>query len=739
MLATMIGAGLVSQSSSAESIEQTCVARDSERPSVGLVLGGGGARGSAHIGVIKQLEEMRIPVDCVVGTSMGALVGGLYATGMSAAELEETIRSIDWGEIFNDETPRSEEPFRRKRDDEFALYGPKVGIGKGSSVIGIGVVSGQKISFLLESLTSPRVRTTDFDELAIPFRAVAGDLLTGEKVVLSEGDLAHAMRASMSIPGVFDPVRRDGRLLVDGMIAANLPVQVARDLGAEVIIAVNVGAALPEEEDIKNVLSVVGQLVNLMVRKNVNEQLALLGDEDILIKPPLPQKFTSASFDRSAEGIEFGSQEAAARSADLAHLALSAEDYAASRSDSGVVDASPIIDFVQLDNQSRLSDELIRANLSIQPGERLDLQRLEEDIRRIYAIGFLDLVRYEMVPDGERLGLLLEVQPDSRGSEYLEWGLDLFSDSVANGFNIRLGYLKADVDELGSEFRIAGQVGDEHVLLVDLYKYLDARSHFFLLPQLFAEQRHFTEYNDDGDPLSIIEFKQYGAGLGLGYEIANHASVVVGVRGYRGEAETELGDPGEVDEEYRVGEYYAGLIYDRLDDRYLPSSGNYFRATYLGSIDSWTNARSYTQMLLFGIHAHTFDRHTLLGGLSLNNTLTGAPLAGNSLRIGGFLNLSGFHDNEIGGQNSGVVFGSYQYRIGGSGLAPAKIGVSLEYGGLSQDSWKQFDNGLVHGSVFAAYRSKIGPVYIGGGFGEGGRSRFFLRLGRIFGSGSVIR
>lgn len=212
----------------------------SQRPRVGLVLGGGGARGGAHIGVLKELERMRIPVDAIAGTSMGAIVGGLYATGMSAAELESLIGSLDWAGALTDKPDRADLSFRRKQDDAQVPVDFELGLRGASLVLPKGVVQGQKLDLLLRELTLGVSHVHDFDELPIPFRAIASDIEKGEIYVMERGDLARAIRASMSVPAVFTPVRIDGRLLVDGGLVGNLPVDVMQAMGVDIVIAVDV-------------------------------------------------------------------------------------------------------------------------------------------------------------------------------------------------------------------------------------------------------------------------------------------------------------------------------------------------------------------------------------------------------------------------------------------------------------------------------------------------------------------
>ncbi len=717
----------------------SCQSSKAERPSIGLVLGGGGARGSAHIGVIRALEEMRVPIDCVVGTSMGSLVGALYATGMSVPEMEETIGGIDWELLFRDETPRQDQPYRRKRDDEvFALYGPKIGIGPDTSLIPTGLISGQNINFLFESLVSERVQVDHFDELPLPFRAVAADLLTGEAVVIDRGNLALAMRASMSVPAVFDPVERHGRLLVDGGIANNLPVDVARAMGADVVIAVDVGSGGLSKDEVRNILSVVAQLSNLMVMKNVEVSRNSLNADDLLIKPALGDGFSAAAFERSSEGAEVGYASTMASSSAISRLSLREADYQAYAATLiRRQPEPPVIEFVNLDNQSQFADDLVLRQLNLELGAPIDRAQLESDIRMVYGLGFLDMVRYEVVEEDGKLGLDLHVRQDARGANYLEWGLDLFADDLTNGFNLRLGYLKTDLDERGSELRVMGQLGRENALVFDLYKYLDKSAKLFVLPRVFAETREFTEFVDD-EANGVNELEQYGLDLALGREFSRHAALQAGVRYFTGRVDTLIGEPDPTDGSYDAGEYFVDWTYDRLDDRYLPNNGIFYRLSYFGSADWLGSDDDYDQLQLSGVWSKSLGRHIITGGVSVDATIDGLAPKYALYGAGGLFNLSGYNLGEVSGQNLGVLALIYQYEILG-GFVPGRVGGSLEYGGVT-DQWEDlFQSGELHGSIHAAFNTPIGPAYLGWGWGEDGESRWFMKFGRVFGSPSVIR
>ena len=272
------------------------------RPRIGLALSGGGARGLAHVGVLKVLEEMRVPISCVTGTSMGAIVGGTFAAGRTTAEMQKMVLEADWAEIFRDKPPRKEIAVRRKVDDYKTLFAPEYGVKDDGLALPKGLIAGVSIESFFRVLTTPAFQINDFNKLPIPFRAMATDIETGESVVLKDGSLAEAMRASMSVPGALAPVERDGRLLVDGGIANNLPIDEARKLCADVIIAVNISTPPLKRDQLTSALSITGQLINFLGLQTVDQQLRSLGERDVLIAPELGD-ISSSSFDRAADAL----------------------------------------------------------------------------------------------------------------------------------------------------------------------------------------------------------------------------------------------------------------------------------------------------------------------------------------------------------------------------------------------------------------------------------------------------
>jgi NTE family protein len=718
---------------------QTCARESvSARPKIGLVLGGGGARGAAHIGVIKVLEEMKVPVDYVAGTSMGALIGGFYSAGMTSEQLQTTVLGIDWNELFDDNTPRSEEPYRRKRDDDLALFAPKVGIGKDSSLLPKGAISGQKISFLFERLASDRARVAHFDDLPIPYRAVAADILTGDKVVLGEGNLALAMRSSMSIPGVFDPVVFGDHLLVDGGIVDNVPVDVARDMGADVMIVVSVGSPLATRDQLDTLVSVTGQLTGIMINKNAQQQIATMGSHDVLIVPELADKVTTGSFDKSELAITLGYEAADAVRTQLARYSLTPEAYAEHRRYiEGCVSPLPTIDFVRLDNKSRFADSVLFERIHLKSGDPLDTKQLESDVQQIYALGFLEQVRYEVVTEKDRTGILIHVVQDSRGTRFIESGLDIFGNSVDGGVNLRLGYLKTDVDTLGSEFRLLTQWGQDYGVMTELYKPFGDALRWIFLPRLFWENVTYDAFDSDGNATHVLKVKDYGGQVSIGREFGRAAALFAGIRRYAGDVDVSIGDPDVPDFDFDGGDYVLSFQYDRLDDRYYPSSGSGGTLTFVKSDESLGADAEFEQIDIFAVHAWTHLRHTLLLGARLDTTLDDNAPVYALFRAGGFFKLSGFRENELSGQHFGEILAGYRRELSRGGRYKAFAGISLEYGNVADDIEDVWNDALLNGSLYFGYRSPIGPVYAGVGFAEGDRTAYFLRVGNPFGGGRL--
>src|SRR5882672_5290169 len=389
-LAALCAGGLAPPASWADAVAPA-------RPRICLVLSGGGARGMAHIGVLKVLEELKIPIDCIAGTSVGAIVGGLYASGMTAQQIDATMRSVDWQEAFRDTPPRQDLAFRRKQDDRNFLVQLPLGLKHGKILLPKGLIQGQKLQETLRQLTLPFNNSTEFDLLPTQFRAVATDLETGNAVLLERGDLAIAMRASMSAPGVFAPVELNGRLLVDGGLAENLPVNVARSMHADVLIVSDVSFPLQPRASLDSALSISNQMLAIMLHKDTDRQRASLSEKDVLIVPNLGS-VTATDF--TVPGNVIAGGEAAARHAVARLSAYSVaetlyQEYLARRSsrEPGL----PLIQFVRVDELSKRYEKTIMAKMQPLVGKPLDLDQVGKRITELYGLGNFETLDYSLV------------------------------------------------------------------------------------------------------------------------------------------------------------------------------------------------------------------------------------------------------------------------------------------------------------------------------------------------------
>ena len=717
-----------------------------DRPKIGLVLGGGGARGYAHVGVLEKLEEMRIPYDYISGTSMGSIVGGFLATGMESEELARVVREADWDDLFKDKTDRQDLPFRRKADDDLGLYGPKLGIGKNSSLLPKGVVSGQKIIFMFESVASQRVNTTDFDKLPIPYRAIATDIVTGEMIVLGTGEVSMAMRASMAVPGVFDPVRMEDALLVDGGLVRNLPVDVARDMGADVVITVDVGTKLAGKDEINSALAIVYQMSGLLTVSNTNKQIESLGENDVLISPELGDKITSADFSKLDEAIPLGYAATEAVQDQLEKYSLSESEYRAWRQQiENCVDGPPQVHFVSLNNQSRFSDSVISELINIEPGETLDLEELDRDLRQIYALGFIRQARYSVIERDDLQGIEITVLPDERGTHFIETGVDLTFTKRGTAFNIRAGYLNTALDERGSEFRAVLQIGESPGIFADYFRPLDDGLKYSFEPSAYWFDRPLYLYDSNGDARAEIELNEWGGTLALSREFERHAKFSLGYARYGGKLKVTVGDP-EIDPfSFDGAELFALLQYDRLDNRFLPTEGLYSNLKYTHSVESLGADKSFDQIDFSIFSAHTFGLHNFMWGAQYNTSFNYKTSLDNDLPIyalytgGGFFNMSGYEPNSLLGPHYGSALLGYRYQVAKSGLLPGYVGTTLEYGNATDDRSDIFSDGLLNGSVYFAYSTPLGPLYLGIGWSEDRSALYFLRFGTLLGSRSLGR
>ena len=718
---------------------QTGAAVDApDRPRVGLVLSGGGARGGVHVGVLRALEELNVPIDYIAGTSIGAVIGGFYAAGMTADSIEGVINNLDWEAAFLEDTPRALRSFRRKREDDLFLVEERPGFNNRQFQLPLGIVQGQITDAIMTETTLAAAEVTNFDQLPIPFRAVAADIATGDAVILRNGNFATALRASMSVPAVIAPVELDGRLLVDGGIAMNLPVEVARDMGADVIIAVDVSAPLMERDALDSVLDVTAQLTTLLTRSGVLEQLDKLGENDLLLTAELDEQFGSTSFASMADTIPFGYELAIENDAALRRLALDPEAYAAHRAAQlGLTPTPPSrIDFVRINNDSIISNRVIERFLAdIEIGGPLDLERIETAVNRIYGLGLYQNVRYEFVDENGQTGLVFDLDERSWGPGYAQLGLQFNASGNQDVlFGVSASYLRTALNSKNGEWRATAAVGAQPAINLDFHQPFGPAGRFFFAPSVNFDSRLFN-YFDNGERVTEARVKTMALEFAVGREFDTWGEFRVGLRRATGDVDVKVGQLGLIPEgTFDQGEVYARLSADTLDDVAFPRSG-------INAVLEWRGSRpgalsadfDFDQLSLSASVAKTWERYTLLSTIRYDTTLNGMAPRTSEFRFGGLFDLSGLGRQMLSAQNVGRIGASFYRRVNDLALFPAFVGASLEYGNVwATREAISFDDALLGGSIWVGIDTPIGPIYGAYGRTRDRDSAFYLVLGRIF-------
>jgi NTE family protein len=702
------------------------------RPKIGLVLAGGGAKGAAHVGVLKVLEEMHIPIDYVAGTSMGSIIGGLYASGMSPEEIEKEIEKIDWKDVFIDEPNREDRSFRRKQDDRLYVFKAKPGFNKGKVQLPLAYIHGQKFDLELNRLTERVSQIKDFDQLPIPFRAVATDLETGKEVDLKSGNLARSLRASMAVPGAFDPVDIDGKLLVDGGISNNVPVSVARAMGADIVIVSDLGSDLLKRDQITSGLSVAGQMINFLFALNSQEQLRSLGPRDVLITSKLGD-IGAGSFDRIGDAIPIGEQAARQAMASLRRYSLSEADYRRYLAARGQPKApGGVVAFVRIDNQSGVSDEVIASHITAKPGEPLDIHQLEHDIQQIYGLEIFQSVRYELVDDNGKTGIVIQAKEKPWGPGYVQLGMITSSNFEGDApFRLGVAYTLTHINSLNGELRLGGQIGDEPSLFGEIFQPLDPAARYFVSGRLGYLTRNINLFDSQGNNIAQARAEGYAMELGAGRQFGTWGELRLGYRREAGNIDVGIGAPTP-SHDYDTGQFFVRLTDDKLDSVYFPTKGHIGKAEWRISRKDFGADTDFDQADLGYQQAFSWGRNTLFGGLTVQATLDNNAPIQSLYRLGGFLRLSGLNQDELTGQQAGLARLIYMHQIKNIRFLKAYAGASLEMGNVWRDSSDIFNDTIFAGSAFIGADTPIGPIYLGYGHTDTGKASLYLFLGPLF-------
>jgi len=727
-----------------------------ERPRIGLVLSGGGARGAAHIGVIEVLEELRVPVDVIAGTSMGSIIGGLYALGRSPEDMKTAIARIDWVDVFRDDTGRKDFSFRRKQDDFRFLTSLRLGFKDGSFFIPAGLIQGQKLDFWLNALTLTRQGSGRFDDLRLPFKAVATNVETGAPVVLDHGEIATALRASMSIPGAFAPVDIAGQRLVDGGSANNLPVDIAQAMGADIIIAVDIATPLRTADELDSAVAISAQMIGIPIQQNQQIQIERLGKRDVLLRPQLGSLGT-ASFTRLAEAIELGAENARAHAGTLRAFSLSESEYRAWRTQQRQPEPPlPVIEQISIENDTVLDDGVLRSLIDTRAGEPRDLTRLANDLGRIHGTDAFDLVRFDLTGPGGS-DLVIRAEGRARGTHHLRLGMNLNTDFDADSsFAIAVNHVAYPLDGRGREWRSHLTVGHTIAVGSEIYQPVDAAQRLYLMPSVEYLRQKFAIY-DDRPPAKRDQIARYNEDLlTLGFEtginLSNIARVQGGIGWLLAEVALDTGDrtsqgvglPLPPDQQSRGAVALLEVDYDTLDNTHFPNDGSIgsLSGLFLEETLGWpaTSRRLDLSWRSF----RTWRRNTLGLGVDYAALLKdGSGTTSQSLyqpTLGGFSNLGGFPRGSISGQQTVHGWLAAYRRIASPVVFawnfPVYIGSIAEVGSAWDGPRHELPAGvdplLWSLTAFAGIETPLGPLYLAYAYGEGGSQQGYLALGQSF-------
>jgi len=704
-------------------------AADAARPRIGLVLGGGGARGAAHIGVLETLEKLRVPIDCVAGTSMGALVAGAWAAGMSPEKMRAALAAADWSDMFVDNPEYAEMSYRNKLVSRSYLPGSESGVSANGVAYQGGVVAGQKIKLFFNQLVRANQGERNIEDLPLPLSIVATDIGTGERVVFRDGALTTAMRASMSVPGLLAPVDHQGRKLVDGGLVDNLPIAEVRErCRADVVIAVNVGSPLLKAEEVGSLLTVSAQMVGILTEQNVSRSLATLRPGDIYIQPELAG-ITAGDFSKHAEAAASGRAATEAVAPKLARLAASETAYAAWWQGIEVRRrTSPRIDDIEIVGLSRVSPEAIERHLSVQPGETIRPTVIGRDLLRMYGDGYYESVDYTVLRQRDRN--ILRVMPVEKrwGPDYARFSVNLQADnSQGSTFGLRAAYHQTWLNRLGGELIYHGEIGTANRLGINYYQPLDARQRFFFEGTAGAGQTRLNIYQDD-KRIAQYRDSETGVGTHLGVNVGLLGPLRLGWVHRHRYFDLDIGDPALPRADKRFSGWKASLDFDQFDRMYFPTRG---WAAQLSWFESPGQNYARAEADLRGAYA--------FGGTVVNARLryTGSPRGDLPIydagTLGGFLNLTAFASNQIIGDDI-RYFGLRGEQIIGRlplGLrGDMRVGIALEAARVGSPYTESQRRGVLDSTaLYVGGETPFGPAYIGLGYSTSGASNLFLFVG----------
>ena len=704
-----------------------------KRPKIGIAFAGGGARGGAHVGVLKVLEEMRIPVDYVAGTSIGSIIAGLYATGLSPDEMEKILKETDWDAAVTDDPPRKEISYRRKEDDDLYYIKAELGFSHGKLVLPMGVLAGEKLGILLRKFTLPFSEVRDFDRFPIPYRAVAADLATGNPVVLSKGDIARCMRASMAIAGFFSPVELDGKLLTDGGAARNLPVDVVRAMGADIVIAIDISTPLEPQEKLTNLFAITNQTIGFLTRLNVIRSIETLGPRDILIAPDL-EGIGTTNFAQFPLGIPRGTAAAEKAAEALRALSVSEEEYALFLKKQRYPHPTPNVDAVKVLPMPGVDPRVVEARIDYTKKGPVDWNEVDRTLGNIYELNDFSTVDFRIIPVDGVSTLVIEPRPRTPAPTRVRFGLLLNTDfSGSSAFALRASINKTQMNALRGEWKTQIEVGLSDYLTTQWYQPLDYAGRFFVMPAAGIQRQPFNLFIDQ-TAIGRYLVDDVFVGLDGGISFGPLGQLAVGLRRDWYKYKENISAFPVPDSTQNQTALIARLNFDQRDQVAFPRSGWVANTQFTSAGSALGGDWSFNRLTAGGGWAKSLSEWTLL--LSANGT---TKIGKNQLPfveagfLGGFLNLSGLQPLELWGNYAAIGRIIVYKRLV---QLPSLVGTGVYLGGSleSGNAWMtssdiRWNNLRYAGSLFIGADTLLGPLYFSYGMADGGNHSFYLALG----------
>ncbi|MBP6106459.1 MAG: patatin-like phospholipase family protein, partial [Steroidobacteraceae bacterium] len=701
----------------------------------------------AHVGVLKVLEEMRVPIDCIAGTSMGALVGGGYASGIPADGLEKFVVSIDWKKVVGGAGRRDLQTIEQKRAGVTYSNDIEMGLRDKRVMLPAGIVNTSSIEDLLRSYVARSRAQTDFDRLPIPYRAVATDMLTGKMVVLKDGDLATAMRASMAIPGAFAPVVTDQYVLSDGGMVRNIPVDVARKLCADVVIVVNLVEQQLQREKLQTATQLILRSSDVGIMANENLQLESLTDRDIRIDVIMGD-ITTADFERVPDTIPLGEKAARDMAGKLAALSVPAAEYHAWRAG---VTAGQNIDTrladVKYEGLQRVNPEYLKQRAQVKPGDTVDTAVISAEAQRMSALQEFESVEYRLTGDPDSPTLEWWPKEKVHGPNYLKFDLGLYGSEDGDlGFVVYAKHTRTWLNSLGAEWRNEIQLGYFNNLSTSFYQPLDVNQRFFVEPKVFYT-RSWEDVFYDNERLATYKFSDLGGTVDVGTNLSDNAQVRLGYMYTRRKATVETGSPILPEDERDDAGLTMSATFDSRDTAFNPTRGIAAALEY-AYVDDSLGAELDWERLELGIGMAVPVRNdvvwmTLAGGTDLDSDIP----ADRYFMLGGPGSFPGFELGELRLTDYWTASGSYLWKfkdlmsIRGQALyAGVRLEAGQVFGRLEQLVSPAFDDDemIYGGSLYLTGRTQAGPLTLGLGMTSTDSWSLWIAVGRPIGNGTIL-